>query len=70
MFISIQLCRAFANEVVFEIADQVDRMKNMMNKHEKKAYNIVHGIREHGNYLFYINLFIWLACLVSGNLIK
>ncbi|KAJ9691665.1 hypothetical protein PVL29_013757 [Vitis rotundifolia] len=38
-----------ANGVVFKIADEVDRMKNMMNQHGKKGDNIVHGIREHGN---------------------
>ena len=36
----------------FQIADKVDRMKNMMNKHGQKADNFVHGIREHRKYLF------------------
>ncbi|RVW16027.1 GEM-like protein 4 [Vitis vinifera] len=27
---------------------KVDRKKKMMNRHEKKAYNFVQGIREHG----------------------
>ena len=49
----LQNKRLFANGVVFKIADKVDRMKHMMNKHEKKANNIVHRIREHGKYLFY-----------------
>ena len=45
----------FANGVVFKIAGKVDRKKKMMNRHEKKAYNFVQGIREHGIYLFHLS---------------
>ena len=44
----------FANGVVFKIAGKVDRKKNMMIRYEKKADNFVHGIREHGKYLFHL----------------
>ena len=44
----------FANGVVLKNAGKVDRKKKM-NRHEKKAYNFVQGIREHGKYLFHLS---------------
>ncbi|RVX16364.1 GEM-like protein 4 [Vitis vinifera] len=37
----------FANGSVIQIADKVDRKKNVMNNHGEKVDNFMHGIREH-----------------------
>ncbi|RVW51373.1 GEM-like protein 4 [Vitis vinifera] len=37
----------FANGPVIQIADKVDRKKNVMNNHGEKVDNFMHGIREH-----------------------
>ena len=44
-----------ANRAVFKTADKVDGRKNIMNRHGKKADNIVHRIREHGMCLFHLS---------------
>lgn len=46
----------FANGFYLKTAGKVKRKKNiLMNRHEKKAHSFVHGIREHGKYLFHFS---------------